>query len=112
MSDQIPTERAVVVLAGELDLADAPAVSAQLQAAADARGRVVVDMRGVTFIDSTAIGALVGVQRSLGERGGMIVLRNPSHAVVRLLELTALDRLFEIEAAPDDHAQYDDRDDA
>jgi anti-sigma B factor antagonist len=101
MSDSTSPE-SVVVLAGELDLADAPAVSSQLQAAAGPDGRVVVDLHGVTFIDSTAIGALVGVQRVLKERGGTLVLRRPSRAVARLLELTALDRLFEIEAAEDD----------
>jgi len=102
MSDTTPSDPAVVVLAGELDLADAPAVSAQLHAAADATGRVVVDLHGVTFIDSTAIGALVGVQRALKERGGTMVLRRPSRAVARLLELTALDRLFEIEQTEED----------
>ena len=96
------TEPAVVVLAGELDLADAPAVTAQLLSAADQSGRVSVDLAGVTFIDSTAIGALVGVQRTLRERGGSLVLRRPSRAVARLLELTALDRLFEIEDTQDD----------
>ena len=65
MSDATAAGPAVVVLAGELDLADAPAVSSQLHAAAGADGRVVVDLHGVTFIDSTAIGALVGVQRAL-----------------------------------------------
>jgi anti-sigma B factor antagonist len=107
MSDSAETEPTVVVLAGELDLADAPAVSAQLHAAADANGRVVVDLHGVTFIDSTAIGALVGVQRALKERGGAMVLRRPSRAVARLLELTALDRLFEIEQTEDEPAELD-----
>lgn len=102
MSDATAAGPAVVVLAGELDLADAPAVSSQLHAAAGADGRVVVDLHGVTFIDSTAIGALVGVQRALKERGGTMVLRRPSRAVARLLELTALDRLFEIEPSEDD----------
>lgn len=102
MTDVTPTDPAVVVLAGELDLADAPAVASQLHAAADQTGRVIVDLHGVTFIDSTAIGALVGVQRALKERGGGLVLRRPSRAVARLLELTALDRLFEIEDAEDD----------
>jgi anti-sigma B factor antagonist len=94
-------EPTVVVLAGELDLADAPSVSSQLLAAADNNGRVAVDLHGVTFIDSTAIGALVGVQRTLKERGGSLILRRPSRAVARLLELTALDRLFVIEGTED-----------
>ncbi|MDR1999418.1 MAG: STAS domain-containing protein [Frankiaceae bacterium] len=102
MTDVTPGDPAVVVLAGELDLADAPAMSARLQAAAEPTGRVIVDLHGVTFIDSTAIGALVGVRRALHERGGAMVLRRPSRAVARLLELTALDRLFLIEDPEDD----------
>lgn len=47
-----------VVLAGELDLYRLPAVTEALQSAASAR-RVVVDLREVTFLDSTTLGLLV-----------------------------------------------------
>lgn len=58
---------------------------------------VVLDMSAVEYIDSMSLRLIVQTQRRLTEEGGGLVLRNPSHIVMRLLEITGLDRHFFVE---------------
>lgn len=51
----------------------------------DAHPAVMLDLRYVTFIDSTAIGALFVVANRAAEFGGDLVLRNPSPSVIKAL---------------------------
>ena len=46
---------------------------------------ITLDLRYVTFIDSTAIGALFVVANRAMEAGGALVLRNPSPSVIKAL---------------------------
>jgi anti-anti-sigma factor len=54
----------------------------------------VLDLRGVTFIDSTGLNVLLNANRN---RADGIVLRSPAGAVARVLELSGMDRVFRIE---------------
>ena len=86
----------VLAVEGELDLASAPNLKWELAEAMRAKAkRIVLDMSGVTFIDSTALGVLVGAQRNLepGHRLAIAGARPDVHAV---FELTGLDATFEI----------------
>ena len=51
---------------------------------------VVLDLSGVTFLDSSAIGALVGSGRELGESGARLQIGPRSDIVERVLEITGL----------------------
>ena len=82
---------AVVRLGGELDLANANRVrSALLDVAAEDVDRVIVDLSGVTFLDSTALGVLVEVRRTLAPR--RLLLAGPAGEARRALEVTGLAR--------------------
>lgn len=61
---------------------------------------VTVDLAGATFIDSTGLAVLVGARKRISRRGGALKLAAPSRTAVRVLELTALDRVFPIVAQP------------
>lgn len=50
----------------------------------------------VTFMDSSGVTLLVHVARSAQANGTTIVLHNPTPLVLRLLQLTALDSVFDI----------------
>jgi anti-sigma B factor antagonist len=97
-------EQGVNVLAaeGELDLASAPSLKWALTDVLSEGGRrIVVDLSQVTFIDSTALGVLVGVHRSLpvGARLGIVCTHDE---VMNIFELTGLDATFDIFRTLDD----------
>jgi anti-sigma B factor antagonist len=57
---------------------------------------VVVHLAGVNFIDSTAIGVLVGVWHRARARGGSMALAVPSRQVRGILDTTGLAKVFPI----------------
>jgi anti-sigma B factor antagonist len=82
---------AVVSVAGELDLVSAPRLrSAIASLQHESLDEVVVDLEGLEYIDSVGIGLLVASRRRLDAEGRRFSLRNPSPAVMRLLEITGL----------------------
>src|SRR2546421_5133247 len=91
------TRGAVVVrLTGELDLYNVAALrEALLDCVARSPRRLVLDLSEVTFVDSTALGALVEVRSKLGSRDGL-VLAAPGLETRRALEISGLDRHFEV----------------
>jgi anti-sigma B factor antagonist len=92
----------VVRLAGELDLYNAPEVREALRdAAAAGPPRLVVDLTEVSFIDSTALGALIDARRRLANRDAFL-LASPGRAVQRALEVSGLDRHLSVRATVDD----------
>jgi anti-sigma B factor antagonist len=84
----------VLSLAGELDLYNAEEVrAALLEACAGEPAVLVVDLEGVTFIDSTALGVLIEARSRMTERNGFR-LAAPGLETRRALEVSGLDRHF------------------
>ena len=77
------------VVAGEIDIMSAPALERALQRLVDSGGTVVLDMRGVSFMDSTGLRAILAATEALRGRG-TLVLRDPQPIIVRVLEVTGL----------------------
>lgn len=83
----------VVRVSGELDLASAPQLSAVLaEAAAGADLPVLLDLAEVTFIDSSALRALVIAGRELAAAGRVLQIGPRSEMVTRVLSMTSLDQ--------------------
>ena len=82
----------VVEVAGELDLHSAPQLRAELARAIEsgAPPRVVVDLGGVTFLDSTGVGVLVGALKRAREADGTLHFCNAQARVNRVFEITGL----------------------
>lgn len=78
----------VVALAGELDLTNAAEVERRLEEAATDRG-LIVDLNGVTFLDSAALHMLFRVARRPGAPLGIVL--EPSAVVSRTLGIVGLD---------------------
>lgn len=93
---RVARDLALVVLVGEVDIAKAEAVIRALEEAAtpDAVRRLCCDLSGVTFLDSSGIGALVSARRTCEDRGIEMVLVGASGSVRRVLALTCVDTLF------------------
>lgn len=77
-----------------LDAARAPALrEALLRRIEDGRTRIVLDLSGVSFMDSSGLGALVSALKRLGP-GGTLAVAGATGAVARLFQLTRMDRVF------------------
>ncbi len=82
---------------GEIDLHTCPNLRATLQQLVDSgHHRIIIDMRGVPYIDSAALGVLVDVQRRVREHEGELFLAGITPFVQRALEITRLIQIFSV----------------
>lgn len=89
-------DRTVVArVEGDLDLATSPELERTL-AQADAGNRLVVDLGGCTFLDSSAIRVLAARARASAAAGGNLALVVSDPGVRRVLEIAAVDRMLEL----------------
>jgi anti-anti-sigma factor len=102
-----PQSNGVVVVAGELSLAEAPILERHLaDVLANASSTVVVDLAGVEFIDSTGLSVLVRAQQQASERGIEFGVQNPRAQAHRLLSLTGLEERLTIADPPAPRPQH------
>ena len=81
----------VVEVTGEIDMASAPRLVQAIEGTADTTRRVIVDLSEVTFLDSSALNALVRCQRDLATRDVSLRLVSPADRLVRrVFEITQL----------------------
>ena len=93
-------ETAVFVLSGEIDAHTAPSFAARfdpLPAGADAA--VILDMAEVTFMDSSGLRVLIELNRRASESGLAMIVRAPSRAVARIIEISGLSDIIEVSSA-------------
>jgi anti-sigma B factor antagonist len=82
----------VVTARGELDVAAAPTLAAYLTAVLDQqRGReVILDVRGVSFLDAAGLSGLLAAEREAERRGGCLRLAGPPRQLRMMLSITGL----------------------
>lgn len=96
----------VISVEGELDLSTAPRLKWMLVDSLDTGGtRLVVDLSLVSFMDSTALGVLVGVARRL-ESGTRLAVVCARPNVLKIFEFAGLDEAFAIFSTLDDALDY------
>jgi anti-sigma B factor antagonist len=78
----------VVALRGELDLANAAHVVAELTAAAANQPKIVADLTGLEFIDCRGVAALASARDQAREANGDLLLAAPQRQVLRVLAAT------------------------
>jgi anti-sigma B factor antagonist len=89
------TGPAIVTLVGEFDVAVEDTLNNQIDDALSTHPpALIVDLGAVTFIDSTALNALVRANRLCRTQGIPLIVRRPSQRVRQLFAITATDRLF------------------
>jgi anti-sigma B factor antagonist len=85
----------LIALSGEIDLAQAPAIRAQIAPLLDAKPPVfLVDMSGVGFIDSSGIALLVEAFQRQQEHGGRFGLFGLRDNVLDVFQITSLDQVL------------------
>ena len=103
---EIDKRTSVISIEGELDLATAPRLKWMLIDALEAgHEELVVDLSLTTFMDSTALGVLVGVNRNLGVDARMAIVC-PRSTVLKIFELSGLDGVFVIFSTVDEALAY------
>jgi len=95
---ELDAQGVVLVLTGELDLVSAPELDRQVRALGGAsHGRLLIDLSGLEFMDSTGLASMIHAQRSAAANGHELSLRRGPDQVQRLLELTGLSGQFTFE---------------
>jgi anti-sigma B factor antagonist len=91
--------RIVLAVSGELDIATAPALQSSLNDAVDnGLAELWVDLRDVTFMDSTGLRVLLAIRRRLREKSKTLVVICPDGPVRRVFTVAGLDDEFSIYA--------------
>lgn len=97
MSDPAGFHASRLAVSGEVDVATVPELLAEAHRLLEADPpRLEVDLKEVTFIDSSGLGALVQIQKAADDKGISVVLTRSSGPTRRLLELTGLQHVFTI----------------
>jgi anti-sigma B factor antagonist len=98
--EEIDAETQVIELGGEIDLYTAPEFKERMiELIEDGKTRIVVDLSAATFIDSTTLGVLVGGVKRLRPADGALALVCTDQNIVKIFEITGLDRVFPIHAS-------------
>ncbi|MEV6116338.1 STAS domain-containing protein [Streptomyces sp. NPDC052109] len=85
----------VVTCAGEIDHHTGDKLRQALDLSDIARPRIVVDMRQVTFMDSSGINILIAAHIRLSETGGWLRLAAPTDSVLRTLQIVGVDAVID-----------------
>jgi anti-sigma B factor antagonist len=81
----------VVAVSGDVDISTSPVLRSALAAVTGNGARaIVVDLTGVPFLDSTALGVLVGAYTTVRNEGGRFAIVTDHGAVLKVLRITAL----------------------
>jgi len=94
-SDQ-QADATVLALTGEIDMQSAGVLRDRVDALEVSSGTLVLDLAGVGFVDSSGLGALLGIKKQQDGGGGRLLLTRLSPAVTRLIEITKMDRVFDL----------------
>lgn len=93
----LESEPPVIELEGEVDVYTAPQLKQQMISLLESGAKeLVVDLTKVDYLDSTALGVLIGGLKRMRERDGNMVLVCPSPRIRRVFEITGLDKIFDI----------------
>jgi anti-sigma B factor antagonist len=109
----IDGERHVLAVRGEIDLFTAPELKQVLAESIEGgRIRIIVDLTDTTFLDSTALGVLIGAVKRLRSRDGALAIVNVDDNIAKTFEITGLDQIFPISATRDEAVKALDVDEA
>jgi anti-sigma B factor antagonist len=90
-------EDTIVYVSGDVDLRSSPALRTELlNLLKSPPRRLIVDLTGVDYMDSSGVGTVVELKRLLERKGGKLVLCGLQERVRGVFEITQLDKFFTI----------------
>ncbi len=84
----------IVTVQGDIDLATADDLETCVRGALNGVSSIVIDMEGVTFLDSSGLRSLVTLQGEANSQGTSITLRSMPTQIRRVFDLTGLAASF------------------
>jgi anti-sigma B factor antagonist len=101
----------VITVGGEIDVYSAPRLRERLVGLVEEGSyRLIVDMEGVEFLDSTGLGVLVGGLKRVRAQDGWIDLVCTQSRMLRIFKITGLNRVFSIfDTVPEAIAAHESR---
>lgn len=99
ISEEDVNEELLVVLSGEIDHHSAVWVRTEI----DERimrykpARTVIDLSGISFMDSSGIGLIMGRHARMQAVGGVLCVREPNERIMKIFELAGLNRIVSVE---------------
>ena len=87
----------VIAARGEIDLFTAPELKQVITDAIESgERRMAIDLTEESFLDSTALGVLIGAVKRLRSRGGALAVVNTDSSIAKTFQITGLDQIFTI----------------
>ena len=84
----------VITVRGDLDIVTSPQLDEWLTQAQDTHKRIIIDLSGVDFLDTSALAVIVGHWKKVEAAGGMLALAGARYRYTKTLWITGLaDRL-------------------
>jgi stage II sporulation protein AA (anti-sigma F factor antagonist) len=97
VESRVDGDRAIVTVRGDLDLQVAERVVAEIEKVEEgAPPLLVIDLSGLSFLDSSGMGVIAAAQARAVEAGRRIVLVRPPYSVRRAFELSGFDDVIEV----------------
>jgi len=85
----------ILAIKGDIDLYSSPQVRATLLKAIEKKSpAIIVNLKSVSYMDSSGIATLVESLQRLNEYGGKLIITNVKGAVKDVFELSRLDKVF------------------
>ena len=93
----------VAVLSGEIDHHSAVWVRGEIDdAIASARPqRIILDLSGIDFMDSSGIGLIMGRYAKIRAIGGELCVRDPNERILKIFKMAGLEKIVSIEYSDD-----------
>lgn len=95
---EIEGQALLATLVGELDLHTSPAFKEEITAIFETHPQIkylIINVRGMDFIDSSGLGVILGRYRELQARGGKLFFVQANPQVKRILQLSGFEKISE-----------------
>ena len=105
---QLHGQSLVASIVGEIDLHNSPELRGSLMELLERHpvGRLVLDLSGVPYMDSSAIAVMVELLQKMRKTGGKVYLVAPQKRVRGLLEIARLDTIFGVVATTEEALKH------
>jgi anti-sigma B factor antagonist len=95
----------ILEIEGEIDVYTSPQLKQEIVKLAEGGVKhLIINLSKVEYLDSTGLGVLIGGLKRLREAEGNLVLVGPALRILRIFEITGLDKIFDIYATEEDAA--------